>query len=310
MTDTAASPRRDDRQRGVAVAALLAGALAIATSALFVKVSEAGPVATAFWRISLALPFLWAWALIEQRGALLAAFTAHRGLIVAAGFFFAGDLAFWHWSIVLTSVANATLLANLAPIFVTLATWLLFSRRPSALFALGLITALAGVATLLGADFRVGGLAVLGDLFGVVTAMFYAAYQLAVTRLRAGVPTSSIMAWSCTVMAVLLLPVALASGEQILPVTAVGWVKLFALAIIAQVAGQSLIAYAMAHLPAMFSSVGLLFQPVMAAVFAWILLGEALGATGIAGGIIVLVGIFIAHRAEIAPSPPRRSTTI
>jgi drug/metabolite transporter (DMT)-like permease len=291
----------DRNLRALAVAALLAGALAIATSALFVKVSEAGPVATAFWRVSLALPFLWAWAIIEQRGALCSAFIAHRGLIIAAGFFFAGDLAFWHWSIVLTSVANATLLANLAPIFVTLATWLLFSKRPSGLFALGLVTALTGTATLLGTDFRIGGLAVLGDLLGVVTAMFYAAYQLAVTRLRAGVPTSSIMAWSCTVMAVLLLPVALASGEQILPFTAMGWVKLLALAIIAQVAGQSLIAFAMAHLPATFSSVGLLFQPVMAAVFAWILLGEALGATGIAGGIIVLIGIFVAHRAELSP---------
>jgi drug/metabolite transporter (DMT)-like permease len=299
-----------ESRRAIAVAALLAGALAIATSALFVKVSEAGPVATAFWRIALALPFLWAWALIEQRGRLVEAFVAHRGLILAAGFFFAGDLAFWHWSIVLTSVANATLLANLAPIFVTLATWLFFSRRPSALFALGLVTALAGVLTLLGTDFRIGGLAVLGDLFGVVTAMFYAAYQLAVTRLRSGVATSTIMAWSCTVMAILLLPIALASGEQILPVTATGWVKLVALAIIAQVAGQSLIAYAMAHLPATFSSVGLLFQPVMAALFAWILLGEALGPTGIAGGIIVLVGIFIAHRSELTPGAAQRSTTI
>jgi drug/metabolite transporter (DMT)-like permease len=303
-------PLPQDTRRPFAVAALLAGALAIATSALFVKVSEAGPVATAFWRIALALPFLWAWALVEQRGRVVVAFTVHRALMLAAGIFFAGDLAFWHWSIVLTSVANATLLANLAPIFVTLATWLLFSRRPSALFAMGLVTALAGVATLLGTDFRIGGLAVLGDLFGVVTAMFYAAYQLAVTRLRSGVATSSIMAWSCTVMAVLLLPIALVSGEQILPATAMGWVKLVSLAIIAQVAGQSLIAYAMAHLPATFSSVGLLFQPVMAALFAWILLGEALGATGIAGGIIVLVGIFIAHRAEIARGTARTSNTI
>lgn len=310
MMRSAASSGHDDRRRAIAVSALLAGALAIATSALFVKVSEAGPVATAFWRVALALPFLWAWALIEQRGALMTAFTAHRRLILAAGFFFAGDLAFWHWSIVLTSVANATLLANLAPIFVTLATWLLFSRRPTTLFALGLVTALAGVAMLLGTDFRIGGLAVLGDLFGVVTAMFYAAYQLAVTRLRAGVATSSIMAWSCTVMALLLLPVALASGEQVLAVTAIGWVKLVALAIIAQVAGQSLIAYAMAHLPATFSSVGLLFQPVMAAVFAWVLLGEALGAAGIAGGVIVLIGILIAHRAEVTRGGSVKSNTI
>jgi len=291
---------RKDSRRGSAVAALLAGAVAIASSALFVKVSEAGPVATGFWRVALALPFLWAWAFVEQRGTLADAFAQNRRLMVAAGLFFAGDLAVWHWSIVLTTVANATLLANLAPIFVTLAAWLLFGRRPSLLFIAGLAAALAGTATLLGGDFRLGGSAVLGDFLGVVTAMFYAAYQLAVTRLRARVATSSLMAWSGIIMAAALLPVALASGEEILPLTATGWLKLIGLALIAQVAGQSLIAYAMAHLPPTFSSVGLLLQPVMAAVFAWILLGEALGAYEIAGGVVVLAGILIAHQSEVA----------
>ena len=113
--------------------------------------------------------------------------------------------------------------------------------------------------------------------------MFYAGYQLAVTRLRSRASTASIMAWSGLVTAAALLPIALLSGEQILPATAMGWVKLFGLALISQAAGQSLIAYAMAHLPATFSSVGLLLQPVMAALFAWVLLGEALGWVAIAG---------------------------
>ncbi len=103
-------------------------------------------------------------------------------------------------------------------------------------------------------------------------------------------------------MAVPLLALALVTGEQILPLTMTGWVMLAALAVIAQVAGQSLIAYAMAHLPATFSSVGLLLQPVMAALYAWILLGEALGWLEIAGGIAVLVGIRIAQRAELPPA--------
>lgn len=300
MTPTTSLSREHDRRRVMAVAALLAGATAIATSALFVKVSEAGPVATAFWRVALALPFLWTWSLIEQRGRHAASFAADRRMMIAAGLFFAGDLAVWHWSIVLTTVANATLLANLAPIFVTLAAWLLFGRRPSALFVVGLATALAGTGTLLGGDLRLGGMELLGDFLGVVTAMFYAAYQLAVTRLRASTATSSIMAWSGLVTAAALLPAALASGEQILPLTLMGWWKLIGLAVIAQVAGQSLIAYAMAHLPPTFSSVGLLLQPVMAAVFAWILLGEALGWLEIAGGIVVLIGILVAHQSEVA----------
>jgi len=279
--------------------ALFAGATAIATAPLFVKVSETGPVATAFWRVALALPFLWTWSLAVQRGEHYASFTAERRLIIAAGLFFAGDLAVWHWSIVLTSVANSTLLANLAPIFVTLAVWVLVRRSPTAAFLAGLAIALTGVALLIGADFRLGARELAGDALGVITAMFYAAYQLTVTRLRASVATASLMAWSGLVTAVALLPVALLSGEQILPATMTGWVKLIGLALIAQAAGQSLIAYAMAHLPATVSSVGLLLQPVLAALFAWALLGEALGWLQFAGGVAVLVGIRIAQRAEL-----------
>jgi drug/metabolite transporter (DMT)-like permease len=284
--------------RGIALAALFAGAAAIATAPLFVKVSETGPVATAFWRIALALPFLWTWSLAAGH-AHYASFSAERRLIIAAGLFFAGDLAVWHWSIVLTSVANSTLLANLAPIFVTLAVWFLLRKRPATAFLAGLAIALSGVAMLIGGDFRLGAREIAGDALGVVTAMFYAAYQLAVTRLRASVSTASLMAWSGLFTAAALLPVALVSGEAILPATAEGWVKLIGLALIAQAAGQSLIAYAMAHLPATVSSVGLLAQPVLAALYAWALLGEALGWLQFAGGVAVLVGIRVAQRAEL-----------
>lgn len=291
-----AAPARD---RPFALAALLAGAVAIAAAPLFVKVSEAGPVSTAFWRVFIALPFLWAWALSGRSHAAVGADGAReRRLMTLAGLFFAGDLAVWHWSIVLTTVATATLLANLAPIFVTLAVWLWLRQQPRLRFVSGLVMAIAGVTLLVGGDLQISGQALLGDVLGVITAMFYAAYQLTVTRLRSTATTSRIMAWSSVVMAASLLPVALLSGEQFVPMTFGGWVKLFALALIAQVAGQSLIAYAMAHLPPRLSSVGLLLQPVMAALFAWVLLGETLGTLQIAGAILVLTGIRIAHQAE------------
>jgi drug/metabolite transporter (DMT)-like permease len=249
--------------------------------------------------VFLALPFLWAWAWMDRRQAAPALKPrAPRGLMFLAGFFFAGDLAVWHSSIILTSVANATLLANLAPIFVTLAAWLLWRKKPTMMFLAGLAAALTGVMLLIGGDFGHSGKALLGDALGVVTAMFYAAYQLTVTRLRGTISTARIMAVSSVVTAALLLPLALLSGELFFPASATGWIKVFALAVISQVAGQSLIAYAMAHLPATLSSVGLLLQPVMAGLFAWILLGETLGAIAIAGAVLVLIGIRIATQAE------------
>ena len=83
-----------------------------------------------------------------------------------------------------------------------------------------------------------------------------------------------------------------------LPVTGAGWLKLIGIALISHACGQGLIAYALAHLPAAFSSVSLLLQPVMAGVFAWVLLGEPLVALQIAGGVVVLAGIYLARKGS------------
>ena len=173
--------------------------------------------------------------------------TAHWKLLLAAGIAFAGDLAVWHTSIKLTSVANSTLLANLASIFVTLAAWLLWKQRPRGLFLAGLATALAGVGMLVQTSATLSATALGGDALGVVTAMFYAWYLLLVKQLRdGGAATLRLMATTTTITAVLLLPVALASGEQMMPVTARGWLTLAGLALVSHAAGQGLITYALA----------------------------------------------------------------
>ena len=280
-----------------ALPALLLGATCIALSPIFVRLSEAGPTATAFWRTALALPALWPLYFAERRAGAPA--PAARRLLIAAGVAFAGDLAFWHASIGLTSIANSTLLANLASLFVTLAAWLFFRQRPSAVFLLGLGTALAGVALLVHSSVRFasGGLA--GDAFGLVTALFYAAYLLAVKALRdRACGTLLIMAVTSTITTLVLLPIALATGERLVPQSLAGWLDLLGLALVSHAAGQGLIAYALAHLPAAFSSVSLLLQPVMAALFAWLLLAEPLAPLQLAGGAIVLFGIYLARRGS------------
>jgi drug/metabolite transporter (DMT)-like permease len=281
-----------------ALLALFVGATCIALSPIWVRVSEVGPTASAFWRVALAVPLLWLLCAAFRSGSL-ALEKRQWKLLLAAGFAFAGDLAFWHWSIKFTSVANSTLLANLASIFVTLAVWLLWRQRPSGVFLAGLATALAGVAMLVRTSLEFSPTALLGDALGVVTAMFYAWYLLSVSDVRGlGIATVRLMAVTTTITSAFLLPVALASGESLIPATEIGWLKLLGLAWISHSAGQGLIAYALAHLPAAFSSVSLLFQPVMAAVFAWVLLGEPLVALQVAGGVVVLMGIYLARRGS------------
>ncbi|HEX6156352.1 MAG TPA: DMT family transporter [Burkholderiales bacterium] len=281
-----------------ALGALLLGATCIALSPIFVRLSEAGPTATAFWRVALAVPALWVLYLLKAR-ARTQRYSGKWPLLLAAGFAFAGDLAFWHTSIKLTSVANSTLLANLASIFVTLAAWMFLKHKPTRLFLAGLAAALIGVGLLVHTSLTFSSTGLLGDALGVVTAMFYAGYILAVKGLRdRGETTLHLMAVTSTITALFLLPVALASGEPMLPSSAFGWWMLIGLALISHAAGQGLIAYALAHLPAAFSSVSLLFQPVMAALFAWLLLSEGLVPLQIAGGIVVLFGIYLARRGS------------
>ena len=286
-----------------ALPALFAGAAGIACSALFVKVSEAGPVSTGFWRVCLALPVLWTWAAWDAHRHRRTTSATDVKLMVLAGVCFAGDLGFWHWAIRFTSVANSVLLVNIAPIFVTLATWFLYRRAPSGHFLAGLTAALAGMFLLLRGDFHAGGGALLGDALSVVTAVFYASYLLTVSRVRASVSTARLMAVSATVVALILLPIAILSGERFFPVTAHGWALLAGLALISHVIGQGLIVFALAHLPGTFASVALLVEAVVAAALAWILLGESLTPLAIIGGVLVLAGIRIAHGAERAPRP-------
>ena len=281
-----------------ALGALLLGATCIALSPIFVRVSEAGPTATAFWRVALAVPVLWALYALKTK-ARSHRYSGKWPLLLAAGFAFAGDLGFWHTSIKLTSVANSTLLANLASIFVTLAAWMFLKQKPTRLFLAGLAAALVGVGLLVHTSLAFSATGLAGDALGVVTAMFYAGYILAVKGLRdRGEATLHLMAVTSTITALFLFPVALASGEQMLPSSAFGWWMLIGLALISHAAGQGLIAYALAHLPAAFSSVSLLFQPVMAALFAWLLLAEGLVPLQIVGGIVVLFGIYLARRGS------------
>ncbi len=304
---------RHDASEIPALLALFGGALVIGSSAIFVRLSETGPTATAFWRGALALPALALWALLEERRgrtparavSALAGSLREPGFFWA-GFFFAGDLALWHASLLLTSVAASTLEANCAPLVVTLGAWALWGERPRAGFLASLALAFGGLALVVSPKFgpRAGGFG--GDLLGLGTACFYGFYILVVARLRTRYGSGLVMFASTLIFSALLLPLALA--QKFLPDTGHGWLLLAALALSAQVLGQGLVTYALARLPATFSAVALYVAAIAAIAYAWALLGERLTPWQVAGGVIVLGALALARRgtppaaqSELAP---------
>ena len=304
MTRSPATAAAASGSGRLALAALLAGAIIIALAPILVRLSDVGSTATGFYRLLLAIPLYWVIATAMPAAGVQPAATApatarDRAMMCLAGVFLACDLVVWHLSIRMTTVANATLLANVAPVFVVLAGWMIFRVRVTRTYLLGLAAALAGTFALTGASLSIGWTQFSGDLLGVLTAVFYAAYQMTVERLRWRFPTILIMIHAIPAGAAFMLPIALLSGEQMVPAAAAGWLVLVALAAGPQVAGQGLIAWALAHLPVAFASVSLLVQPVAAAALAWMLFGERMTALQGLAAVVVLAGIAIARRGSV-----------
>lgn len=293
MTDTTA------HSHGRALSALVLGGILLGCSPILVRVSELGPVATAFWRLALALVPL---ALLLARSGAgrdgLPATSRQHLTAALPGMFLAGDLSAWHTSLHMTSVTNSTLLANMAPVFVTLASWLFLRQRIRASFIAALVLSIAGVIVLNGSSFSTAGDGhIRGDAVALGAACFYAGYFIFLARARNEFSTSVVMLWSTIAATVCVLPVALLTETALMPHTAYGWAVVIGLGWLVHAGGQGLIAFSLAWLPAAFSSLTLLIQPVIAAVLAWVVLGEPLRMLQAIGGAIVIAGILLARRS-------------
>ncbi|MGC9236663.1 MAG: DMT family transporter [Thiomonas sp.] len=304
---------------------LLLGGAVLGLAGVFVRLADTtahlGPFASAFWRMALAAPFLLAWAMVQwqlQRKPRTAAPDPDPGrappqvfstrpappallahwptwaLALFAAAMFALDLVFFHLAVITTAVGNATLESNFAPVLITLAFWIITRHAPRPVFLAGLAAALAGAALMIGPNFG-HSKALLGDASGLFSAVFYAAYQVGIQQARQRLSTAPLMAVVTLLAAVVLWPFALAEGRM-WPTAAIGWVWVIGLALLVQIGGQVVIAYAVRRLNPALSSVGLLVQPAMAVVYAWILLGEALTAAQLLGAGLVLAGIYLARR--------------
>jgi drug/metabolite transporter (DMT)-like permease len=274
---------------------LALGACAMGISPVFVRLAspEVGPFASAFWRVALALPLLYAWARFDRQdpGA-----GPVRSASLLAGAAFAGDLVFWHLAIMATTVANATFFATTAPVFVVLATWLLLRRRVSWQTLAGLALCLGGGAALVFESMAVAPGRLMGDLFGVVTAAFFATYLLFISRARERGGAARVTFVSSVATAAILLVVALLfDRERFWASRSETWAALAGLAFVSQVAGQGLLAVALGRLPAVFSSLVIFLEAIFAAAAGWIVLGEPLSAVQYAGGALIMVGIVLAR---------------
>lgn len=298
-------------------AALVASCVLVAAAPLLVRFSPVDPTATLWLRMILATGVLIAITPTQPANAEPLR-TRDYLLLGAAGLLSVGDMAANHWAAVETTVANAVLLMNLSPVFVTLLAVVFLRERPSMGQLTGYGVTIGGAALMTGVSFegwRLG----LGEGLALLSALLYAAYFLVLKDLRRRVSAMRIMLWTSGIAAAVLAPVAIGSSDPLLPTAALGWLPIVAMALGVQIGGHGLMAYAMHGLPASYASATALARPVLAAAAAWLLFGEAMGPWQMAGAALVLGGLALAARrsldsrpagASAAPALPMRTLPI
>lgn len=299
MSDIVSAPRPAPLPAldSVGLGAMIASVLAIAWSPILIRFSDVAPAAAAFWRLVFSLPVLFVWAEAERRragGSSMASLLTRPGLLAAslAGVAFSADLAFYHAALPLTSVANASFISNLAPVASVVAGFVLLRDRirPAVLGALAI--ALVGVAITSGAH-RTGLTMGKGDLLALGAALAYAFYLVALRVARNTRLAADASLVSTVVAALGLVAIMLVEGGTFLPQSPQGWAVVIGLGLICQVLGQGLSAVGIGRLPAGVVAIILLSHPVLSAIIAYFVFGEALSLDQLVGGILILAAVMM-----------------
>ena len=277
------------KSHSLAFIALLIGNIALAGGPFLVRNSGVGPVAAGFWRLALALPFLWLIArIVGQRP-----HWPRRGLIwalVFAAFFFAADLAAWHAGIRLTKLGNATLFGNVSSF--AFAAWGLWMVRqwPSRIQGAALILAAAGCALLMSGSYELSPRYLRGDLLALLAGFLYAGYLIIVQRARGTLEPLPLLLLASLFGAIMLLPFAIGLGEQVWPSD---WTPVLLLALGSQVIGQGLLVYALGTIPPLVVGLALLTQPAISGFIGWVAYDERLTTLDWVGAVAIALALVL-----------------
>jgi drug/metabolite transporter (DMT)-like permease len=297
-TSTAIAAARLEQLVARPRAAAALGAVAIAFSAILVRLAAVTPATAAVFRCAYAVPVLYVLTRLEDRR-YGPRERRSRAPAAIAGLFFAIDLVCWHHAIHDVGAGLATVTANLQVICVPLIAWLLLGERPGARVVATLPLMLSGIVLISGVleSGAYGHDPTRGVVFGIATGVSYAGFIVALRAGGADLRRPAGPLFDATwVAAVGSAVIGVAAGELDLVPTwpAHGW--LVALALTSQVLGWLLISVSLPRLPAALTSVILTIQPVGSVILAVIIFGESPSALQLAGVAAILTGLVVATR--------------
>ena len=271
------------------------GAMLIGFAPIFVKLSSLSSSAIAFYRMFLTIPFLFILNYVINRRYLFHVKNKSTIIYTAlASLAFTTDLTLWHYSMNITSVSNATIIVNSAPIFVAVLSFIFFKEKLSREFVTSFLITYIGIIGLIYFSNNYTNGKVFGDILCMVAAFFYAVYLLVIAKL--GRENSLNIIFYTTFFCCLFSTIPMIiGGGQVFPSSSSEWINLLLLAVLCQFGGQYLITHAIGKISASEGSIGLLMQPITATILAAFLFNEILNITQIIFVFFALFGIYLAR---------------
>lgn len=260
---------------------LAVGVLAVSWGGPLVRFTTSPALTVAAWRLIFSSLVLLPLGIRKWRGKD----AKYAGL---AGLFLAAHFAFWIQSLRLTSVASSVVLVNTNPFFVGLFSHFL-GEKPSPSFWLGVALALMGMGLIGAGDFSLKPSALLGDALALLGAMCASAYLLAGRKARKTMSLLPYASLTYFVAALLLFPIAFSLGVAFPPQS--DWVWLALIALVPQLLGHTTLNWALRKFPAAAVATAILGEPLLAALWAFLLFGEKLRPLSGGGIGLVLAGI-------------------
>ncbi|HTD42243.1 MAG TPA: DMT family transporter [Mucilaginibacter sp.] len=271
-------------------ASLIIGIICISFSPIFVKLAVSPPVTSGFYRIFIAWVFLAPYCIFKGK---LKISRNDLWIAILGGVVFGADIAIWNLSLMKISATISTLVANLAPVWVGLLSFLILRKKSGALFWIGTWIAILGMVILVGYQHILHLQFNIGLVYALIASLLYAIYIMITKGILQKISTVTFMFYNMLGASVFLLLICLFQHDELVNFPVATWLNLLGMGLICQLAGWITINYSLNYLDATKVSVALLSQTVIAGIWAMLFLNETLEFKEIAGSVIVLTGITI-----------------
>jgi drug/metabolite transporter (DMT)-like permease len=275
---------------------LALGVIAVSFAAVLIRLADAPSLVIAAYRLCLASLILAPVAWMNSRQEIRRLARREVILAVASGAFLALHFALWIASLSYTSVATSVVLVTITPIFVAVASYLLFKERLTGRIIAGIFVCLAGAILIGYGNWQISSESLYGGVLALLGALAVAGYLLIGRRLRQGM---SLLSYSILVYgsaALMLLVAVLVRGYPLFGYSGDTYIMLFLLAVVPQLMGHMSLVWALRFVSATLVTIAVLGEPVGATILAYLILGEAPTWSEIVGGVLILGGIFVAFR--------------